>query len=344
MIKKMASESLRPAPIALAVMFLALLVGCQGGAGLEERADNVLAGKVICVDPGHGGTAETDDFRVGPAGEREEWVNLRVAMLLQGMLEERGARVVMTRTEDVHVELSARAQLAVDNDADVFVSIHHNATADRQVNFPIVYFHGTASKNRAGVALGRLLAANIRKALFNADTPVCLVSDRVIFPEKGANVLRNTYGIPAVIGEASFFSNAAEEQRLKDPEANSIEAEAYLATLEKFFSAEIPSIEEKGPEDELPPLPVLEEAARMEGEARSWHRLFVRGQELMNGGDRASLEEALDLLTRSARAFPDSSVAQQCHRYRVAILALLDRELEAKAEARRAEEHYVVID
>lgn len=335
---------LRPAVTVLAVVFLVLVVGCHGEKGPEEGGDNVLTGKVICIDPGHGGTAETDHFRVGPTGEREEWINLRVALMLREMLEERGARVVMTRTEDVFVELSARAQLAVENDADVFVSIHHNGTADKRVNFPIIYFHGTASKNKAGVALGRLLGRNLRKALFDADTPVNLVSDRVIFPEKGANVLRNTYGIPAVIGEASFFSNAEEEQRLKDPEANRAEAEAYLETMEEFFSGEIPAIDDKAPEDDFPVLPVLEEAARMEEEALSWYRLFAKGRELMNGSDQASLEDALDFFTRSATAFPDSSVAQQCHRYRTAILALLGREAEAKIEGRRAEEHFVSVD
>ena len=31
-----------------------------------------LAGKTVCVDPGHGGTAATDSYRIGPGGEREE--------------------------------------------------------------------------------------------------------------------------------------------------------------------------------------------------------------------------------------------------------------------------------
>jgi N-acetylmuramoyl-L-alanine amidase len=74
---------------------------------------NVLEGKVIFLDPGHGGTAETDDFRVGPTGEREEWVNLRVALTLREMLEARGARVLMSRTEDVAVPLQERADSAV---------------------------------------------------------------------------------------------------------------------------------------------------------------------------------------------------------------------------------------
>lgn len=49
-----------------------------------------LKRKIICIDPGHGGTAATDSYRVGPGGEREEWINLRVGLLLQKMLEKKG--------------------------------------------------------------------------------------------------------------------------------------------------------------------------------------------------------------------------------------------------------------
>ncbi|MCK5086496.1 MAG: N-acetylmuramoyl-L-alanine amidase, partial [Melioribacteraceae bacterium] len=95
--------------------------------GCSNKTDNPLKGKVVCIDPGHGGTAETDSFRVGPTGEREEWINLRVALKLAEMLIEDGAEVILTRSEDESVSLRARAELAINKEADVFVSIHHNA-------------------------------------------------------------------------------------------------------------------------------------------------------------------------------------------------------------------------
>ena len=94
--------------------------------GLKDH-DSPVEGKVIVIDPGHGGTAATDSYRVGPDGEREEWIDLRVGLLLRDLLEERGAKVLMTRTEDVIVLLADRSKLAVDNNADLFVSIHHNS-------------------------------------------------------------------------------------------------------------------------------------------------------------------------------------------------------------------------
>src|SRR5690554_6243047 len=117
-----------------------------------SAAPSSIKDKIICIDPGHGGTAETDSYRVGPTGEREEWVNLRVGLILKELLEDRGAKVIMTRSEDVQVTLAERAALAKEGNADLFISIHHNATADDQVNFPIIYFHGSANENRAGVS------------------------------------------------------------------------------------------------------------------------------------------------------------------------------------------------
>ncbi|MDX2437007.1 MAG: N-acetylmuramoyl-L-alanine amidase [Acidobacteriota bacterium] len=323
---------------------LLALVSCRGNFSTQGTSDNPLAGKVVCLDPGHGGTADIDSFRVGPGGEREEWINLRVALLLKEMLEESGARVVMTRTEDVQVELSDRALLAVENEADVFLSIHHNATADSVVNFPIVYFHGNASENAASIALGRILARNFRDVLFDGESSVSLASDHAIFPGSGASVLRNSYGIPGVIGEASFFSNAEEERRLKDSDFNRKEAQAYLSTLTEFFSHEIPPIADKYSQSELPPFPVLEEDERMQEEARSWFEFYRHGLETRQKQDRASLEEAYDLFTRSARAFPDSSVAQACHRHRAEILAALGDVERAEVARRRAEEHYVAVE
>lgn len=305
--------------------------------------ESVLQGKVICLDPGHGGTAETDNYRVGPAGEREEWVNLRVALLLKEMLEARGARVVMSRTEDVPVGLKQRADLAVENDADVFLSIHHNATADPSVNFPIIYFHANVSENQASVELGRCVARRLRKALFAGKTPVSLVSDHVIFPGGGTAVLRHSYGIPGVIGEASFFSNPEEEQRLKDPAYNRKEAEAYVAALEDFFARPALPIAEKYSTGRLPRFDVFQEAERMSEEAKRWHENFKAALELVKTDTPESRAKAYDLLTLSARSFPDSWVAGDCHRSRAELLKRMGKEDEAEQERRRVKEFYVPV-
>lgn len=301
-----------------------------------------LTGKIICIDAGHGGTAQTDHYRQGPGGEREEWVNLRVADLLRNMLEERGARVIMTRTGDENIPLSARPKMAVDNKADLFLSIHHNATADPAVNFPIIYFHGNASENEAGVALGKNIAAALRKNLYaSAKTPVSIVSDHTIFASGGAGVLRGSYGIPGVLAEASFFTNPAEEQLLKKEEHNRKEALAYLEALENFFSRPSKEIKERYSLIKIPPFRGLQEAERMSEVAKNWFSDYEEGLKLMTAKDTASLNKAYELFTRSARSFPDSYVAAQCHENRSRLLKRLGKPQEALQEAGRVKEFYV---
>jgi len=309
----------------------------------SPEAGQSLEGRVIVLDPGHGGTGDTDDYRVGPAGEREEWVNLRVALLLQEMLEARGARVLMTRTEDVSVDLRERAELAVEHQADVFLSIHHNATADPAVNFPIIYFHGNASENQASVELGRHLAHRIREALFAGQGPVSLVSDHVIFPGSGTAVLRHSYGIPGVMAEASFFTNPEEERRLKDPAYNRREAEAYVAALEDFFAGTSLPITERYSTGQVPRFDVFQEAERMSEEAKLWKENYAQALALLETPSPEARGRAYDLFTLSARSFPDSWVARDCHRHRAQLLEQMGRREEAEQERRRVEEFYVPV-
>ncbi len=321
----------------IALLLVLLVPGCG------KRS--ALAGKVICLDPGHGGTALSDSYRVGPSGEREEWIDLRVALALRKLLGQRGATVLMTRTEDVDVPLQARARLAVEARADLFLSIHHNATADPEVNFPVIYFHGSATENRASVLLGRMLACELVRALHGGKKPASLVSDHTIFPRAGAAVLRESYGIPGVIVEASFFTNPEEEQRLKEPAYNRREAKAYLRALERFFALPtIPPIAVKGSQVQVDTFRVLEEQERMSEVARRWQQDFFEAQRLARSTDPDSLRRACELFTRSARSFPDSYLGGECHRQRARLLRLLgDAKAAAMAELRAAE-YYVSVD
>ena len=308
---------------------------------LPATVTSSVAGKKICIDPGHGGTAATDSFRVGLLGEREEWINLRVALLLKTKLEAKGAQVILTRRTDEKVDLRKRAALAIVNQADLFVSIHHNATADRNVNFPIVYFHGAASENDASVQAAKFLAHELRNQLFSGKGPVSVVSDYTIFPEKGAAVLRHAYGIPSLLAEASFFSHAEEEKRLKEEDHNKKEATAFLNAIEIFFSHPQPKIKVKKIPDQLPVFRVLEERERMKPEALLWLNDFETAKALHRQNDTVSLKIAYELFTRSARSFPDSWVAKACHEYRSAILLKFNRVEEAREENMRAREFYI---
>ena len=299
-----------------------------------------LKGKIICIDPGHGGSAATDSYRQGPSGEREEWIDLRVGMLLKELLEQKGAKVVMTRSSDIPVPLAERSKMAVENKADFFISIHHNATADPSVNFPIIYYHGLASENQPGVRFGKTLAKNLQKYMYKTKTPVSVVSDFTIFSGAGSSVLRGTYGIPGVLAEASLFTNPEEESRLKTRVHNYNEALAIAKAIDKFFKHGIPTISPKTPSKFPPQFATLQEADRMSDIARRWYQDFIDGKELMKKKDAASQQKAYDLFTQSARSFPDSYVAAKCHKYRALIFRRQGKIDEAIKEEIRVREFY----
>lgn len=81
----------------------------------------------VVIDAGHGGK---DPGAVG-AISKEKDINLKVALALGKLVEEgiKDVKVVYTRKTDVFVELDQRARIANQNKADLFISIHTNASA-----------------------------------------------------------------------------------------------------------------------------------------------------------------------------------------------------------------------
>src|SRR5690606_27395057 len=91
----------------------------------------------------------------------------------------------------------------------------------------------------------------------------------------------------------------------------------------------------------IPVFEVLQEAERMQPEALLWHQDFEKGKALMEKEDKSSWEKAYDLFTRSARSFPDSYVAGDCHQYRITLLEKLGRTEEAAQERKRVKAFFV---
>lgn len=84
--------------------------------------------QTIVVDAGHGGK---DPGAIGVGGIREKDVNLRLARLLRSRLQARGFDVIMTRDRDVFLDLEERTAVAESRGADLFLSIHANASRRR---------------------------------------------------------------------------------------------------------------------------------------------------------------------------------------------------------------------
>ena len=225
------------------ILFLALLVlsACSGPQYMVLE-DQPLAGIKITIDAGHGDTQAYDSFRIGQTGEREEWINLRVAKMLSRKLSLAGANVQMTRTKDQDISLGGRATLAKMHGSDLFVSIHHNGSGnDPSMDLPIVYFYESSSRNPASVDFGKILIDSMRAGLtFQQQQDGAVYSDHLIY-SSGTSVLRNTINdMPGVIGEAGFFTNPAGEGRLKSKDYNKLEAEIYYKAILEYFDRGLP--------------------------------------------------------------------------------------------------------
>ncbi|MEG4989145.1 N-acetylmuramoyl-L-alanine amidase [Microcoleus sp. BR0-C5] len=87
-----------------------------------------LSGIKILIDAGHGGLE--DGGAVSPVGIREKTVALTVSKLVQQELVNRGANVVMTRVEDVDLDLPPRVEMIQKEEPAIAISIHYNALPD----------------------------------------------------------------------------------------------------------------------------------------------------------------------------------------------------------------------
>lgn len=180
-------------------------------------AEKYLKGLIICLDPGHGmSDGETDPtYKRGPTGVREDDMNLRVALLLQRLLTDAGATVVMTRDTDALVTHAERKRIAIDAKADLFISIHHNAASSPSANYSSVWYHRTVDDSEVALDVGRTIAhrlgAHMRTDV-GRTSPI--LSDQLMYAS-GFGQLRGL-PMPAVLLECSFFSNPEEEQRLRD--------------------------------------------------------------------------------------------------------------------------------
>jgi N-acetylmuramoyl-L-alanine amidase len=198
--------------------------------------------KTICLDPGHGG--KDPGFQVGPNQEKK--LTLLLSEELQSQLKRAGWKVSLTRSRDTFVELPSRSELARRRKADLFVSLHFNATgsSDTTVKGAEVYCltpPGAPSTNAGGEGGGAgwfagnryndentFLAYELQKALVQR-VPV---EDRGMHRAR-FSVLREA-SMPAVLIEAGFLSHPIEGRRICSPAYRHQLAAAIVEGLEAY--------------------------------------------------------------------------------------------------------------
>ena len=148
----------------------------------------------VVLDAGHGGH---DAGAMSPHGLPEKDANLRLARAVRDELVKRGYKVVMTREDDVFVELYDRPKVAHKANADLFVSIHHNAPGYALNPFAI-----RSQSVYAWNEIGEKVAKAINSRMAAADP--ALKNDGVLHANFA--VTRNPE-IPSVLIEADFITH-----------------------------------------------------------------------------------------------------------------------------------------
>ncbi|MBC7545837.1 MAG: N-acetylmuramoyl-L-alanine amidase [Candidatus Sericytochromatia bacterium] len=203
------------------------------GAAIPLFRTGPLTGRTIVIDPGHGGPRDLG--AVAASGLLEKNVNLEVSLRLAELLRKQGARVQLTRTTDAIVaedttDLKARADLANQAKADLFLSIHHNDTTiphDPRNDTQVYWKLDDEGPSRD---FGRLLLPRLADSL--------QMPRQRLIPGNFA-VLRHCRR-PAVLGEGAYLSNPTSAALLAGPSGWQTEAEAYEAAIQAYFAKGTP--------------------------------------------------------------------------------------------------------
>lgn len=208
-----------------------------GGGSADEDVDTAingitgLKGRVIVIDPGHGGS---DSGAIGPTGVMEKSITLRVGNELRRLLTQEGAAVYMTRSTDKEVspkrskatdieELQARCDVANQKNADIFVSIHMDSFTNDAAKGTTGYYYSLGNKR------SRILADKIRAG----------VIDQLGTQSRGTQssnfyVVKHT-DMPATLVELAFISNKNEEQLMNSEDGIKKAAQGIADGIADYF-------------------------------------------------------------------------------------------------------------
>ena len=200
---------------------------------VSADAKRVLKGKIICIDPGHGGTDVGAIGRLGGKEIYEKNITLSIALPLRDMLTSAGAKVVMTRSTDKDVygpwadadpELQARCDVANEAHADAFISIHIDSFSNGNVDGTTAYYNAKSSKDL-------LLAQMMHQATMSG----------LAIPDRGVKsndfyVNVNTT-MPSVLMEMGFITNPHRLQMLTSTWGPKTIAKSLFNGLVNYFSA-----------------------------------------------------------------------------------------------------------
>ena len=188
-----------------------------------------LFGKIIFVDPGHGGR----DPGAIQGSTYEKDLNLEISLILRDNLMEKGAIVYMTRETDEDLsskwdplkkrgDLYRRILMFRKKDADMYLSIHMNYHSDHSQRGIEVLYNKINKENKR---LGTILMENFKKDF----------GTKRILKTTNLYMYKNTT-VPGVLIECGFISNATDRNNLKNRDYQKRLADTITQSVITYFS------------------------------------------------------------------------------------------------------------
>ncbi|CAG9622179.1 N-acetylmuramoyl-L-alanine amidase CwlD [Sutcliffiella rhizosphaerae] len=206
-----------------------------------EQWNLPLSGKIIILDPGHGGP---DGGAVG-GDILEKDIALQVSLYVKDYLQEQGALVLMTREDDVDLadpstkgysrrkveDLRKRIEMINESDGDLFLSIHLNAIPSPRWRGAQTFYHSRNHEENARIA--KFIQDEFRVNLEN--------TNRYAKPISSLFILKNAE-IPGTLVEVGFLSNPSERALLNTEDyQKSLAASIYNGVMRHYTEeAELP--------------------------------------------------------------------------------------------------------
>lgn len=160
------------------------------------------AGKLIVIDPGHGGKdSGSRAIRNGETVLNEKEVNLDIALRLNRMLQAAGANTCLTREDDTYMGLYERPEKANALGGDLYISIHNNSSDSSSPNGTEVYYYCKSNEADYGID-----TAGFAKLVQKELVETIGLKNRGAKSEPAYAVLNKTR-MPAIIIEGGFLSN-----------------------------------------------------------------------------------------------------------------------------------------
>lgn len=200
---------------------------------LSPRKNKPLLGARILIDAGHSPKRTPPyDGLVSPSGFLEYEANLALAMALKPKLQAAGATVIMTREKNNQMTLPQRYQKALQEDAHLFISLHHNALPDtvnplaKPLGFSVYYTYPHSFQ----------LAQSLHRA-FNRhiDLPDSgLIANDILFIPRIPN-------IPSVLIENAYMILPEQEQLVMSKQGREQFAQAIYQGVLDFYATLLPA-------------------------------------------------------------------------------------------------------